>query len=178
MPVSQQQRDTLLQTAKDANSFSQLTYLLHLVTAINSNDNLQSGFKYHRHGRGKGGDDDRGEDRDITLLDSIVAILVQEYEVVAACYTSDKVSVVVAAKTDPNSSTDFDELASDSEEPPDSPASYYPLQLAAVSNPDFNGNSPESESNLNANHNLQIQTTGKNLWTTVRDSWKWHCVFM
>ena len=33
----------------------------------------------------------------------------------AACYTSDKVLVVVAAKTDPNSSTNDDELASDSD---------------------------------------------------------------
>jgi hypothetical protein len=168
-------RDTLLRKAKDANTFSQLTYLLHLVTAINSNDKLQTSFQYHQ-GLGKARDKASSESQDVIPLDSIVAILVQEHEVVAACYTSDKVQAVMVAETDPNPSTDLDELATDSDESP-APGSQliYPLRLAAVANPDYNS----SNSGLNENpHNLHIETTGKNLWTRVRDSYKWHCAFM
>lgn len=159
-------RDTLLRKAKDANHFSQLTYLLHLVTAINSNDKVQTSFQYQQ-GPGMASRD--------KALDSIAAILVQEHEVVAASYISDKVQVMVA-ETDPNPSTDLDELCTDSEESPaPNPQLLFPLQLAAVSNPDYNS----SNSGLNENpHNLHIETTGKNLWEKVRDSCKWHCAFM
>ena len=77
-----------------------------------------------------------------------------------ACYTSDIVSVVVA-ETDPNPSkvTDLDDFATDLDEVPSpDPRTYYPVKLAAVSNPDFNSSGFECESQLNANlHNLQIQ---------------------
>lgn len=111
--------------------------------------------------------------QNVTILDSIVAILVQQHEVVAACYISDKVSVVVA-ETDPSPSTDTDILV---ESPPPGSHELHTLELAAVSNPDFN--SPDN-ANLNANlHNLQILTDSKqmNLWNNVR-SFEWYCVFM
>ena len=108
-------------------------------------------------------------------LDSIAVILVQEHEVVVASYISDKVQVM-AAETDPNPSTDLDELSTDSEESPaPNPQLLFPLQLAAVSNPDYNS----SNSGLNENpHNLHIETTGKNLLEKVRDSCKWHCCYV
>ena len=84
------------------NAFRKLTYLLHVISSINSNDKDGSGFQYGGKAR-----DEASESFqplvNVTLLDSIVAILVQQYEVVAACYTSDMVSVVVA-ETDPNPS--------------------------------------------------------------------------
>ena len=43
----------LMNEGKPASSFSQLTYLLHLVTALNSNDNLQSAFFTYRRSEGK-----------------------------------------------------------------------------------------------------------------------------
>lgn len=177
MPTSKSLQRKLVQNGQDASAFSKLTYLLQLVTAINSNDNFRSGFKYQEKARNEASESSHlllGA----TLLDSIVAILVQRYEVVAACHTSDKVSVVVA-ETDPNPSTDLDELATDSDESPTPPTPgpqlIYPLRLAAVANPDYNS----SNSGLNNNpHNLHIETTGENLWTRVRDSYKWHCACM
>ena len=164
----------LLRNAKDANAFSKLTYLLHVVTTINSNDDLPSGFQYQKKARAS--ESSELHPLDITLLDSIVAILVQRHEVVAGCYTSDKVSVMVA-ETDPNPSTDV-ELATDSDEsPPPGSHTFYPLRLAAVSNPDFKFRAPESKLKPNA-HNLQIHTSGENLWTGVRDSCRWSFVFM
>jgi hypothetical protein len=161
----------LLSKAEEANTFSQLTYLLRLVTAINSNDNLHSSFPERRNKRPEGMEDS-SRSQNLTILDSIVAILVQQHEVVAACYTSDKVSVVVA-ETDPTPSTDTEILV---ESPPPGSHELYTLELAAVSNPDFNSS---ANANLNANpHNLQILTEGKNLWTNVRDSYEWYNVFM
>jgi hypothetical protein len=165
-------RDELLLKAKNANAFSQLTYLLHLVTAINSNDELQTCF---RAGQGR---EKTSDVQDVIPLDSIVAILVQEHEVVAACYTSDKVQEVVVVETDPNPSTDHDELATDSEESaPPSLEYIYPLRLAAVSNPDFNDINLQSNKNPHSLH-FENTVTGENLWTSVRDSCKWHCAFM
>ena len=180
MTLSNSQWWLILQNAKDANTFSQLTYLLHVISCINLNDKDGSGFQYGGKAR-----DEASESSqplvNVTLLDSIVAILVQRYEVVVACYTSDIVSVVVA-ETDPNPSkvTDLDDFATDLDDVPSpDPHTYYPFKLAAVSNPDFNSSGFECESQLNANlHNLQIQTTGENLWTRVRDTYKWYCVFM
>lgn len=173
MPTSKSLQRKLVQNGQDASAFSKLTYLLQLVTAINSNDNFRSGFKYQEKARNEASESSHlllGA----TLLDSIVAILVQRYEVVAACHTSDKVSVVVA-ETDPNPSTDLDS----DESPAPGSHTYYPLRLAAVSNPDFNSSYSKSKPKLNANlHNLQTQPIGDNLWTKVRDSCRWRYVFM
>jgi len=176
MPESQEGKSQqhLLSKAEEANTFSQLTYLLRLVTAINSNDNLHSSFHECHNSRPPEGMEDPSHSQNITILDSIVAILVQQHEVVAACYTSDKVSVVVA-ETDPSPSTDTDILV---ESPPPGSHELYTLELAAVSNPDFNSS---DNANLNENpHNLRILTDseGKNLWTNVRDSFEWYYVFM
>jgi len=177
MPESQEgkSQQDLLSKAEEANTFSQLTYLLRIVTAINSKDNLHSSFHECRNSlRSPEGMEDSSHSQNVTILDSIVAILVQQHEVVAACYTSDKVSVVVS-ETDPSPSTDTDILV---ESPPPGSHELYTLELAAVSNPDFNSS---DNANLNANpHNLQILTDseGKNLWTYVRDSFEWYCVFM
>jgi hypothetical protein len=174
MPESQEGKSLqdLLSKAEEANTFCQLTYLLRLVTAINSNDNLHSSFHDCRN-RSPEGMENSSHSQNVTILDSIVAILVQQHEVVAACYISDKVSVVVA-ETDPSPSTDTDILV---ESPPPGSHELHTLELAAVSNPDFN--SPDN-ANLNANlHNLQILTDSKqmNLWNNVR-SFEWYCVFM
>jgi hypothetical protein len=193
--------DNLLQGAKNASDFSQLTYLLHLVTALNSN-NPQSGFHEYqvrdRERKATAQAEASFHPLNVTLLDSIAAILVQQHEVVAACYTSDKVSVVVV-ETDPNPSIDHDIDDVLVESPPpgsqtfypstdrdvdvlvESPLpgshTFYPLQLAAVSNPDFRNSSNNAKLNANQ-HNLQIQTIGDNLWTSVRDLNKWYCVLM
>ena len=163
--------------AQDANIFSQLTYLLHLVTYINSNDKHLSSFHKNRRTGSRGNaisKDDAFHPLNSTILDSIAAILVQQHEIVAACYTSDYVSVMVA-ETDPNPSTDL-------EVPVKSPLSagshrFYPLHLAAISNPNFNIIVSD-----NANpHNLQIQSDqsdGANLWTMVRDTCQWYFVLM
>lgn len=171
MPTSKSLQRKLVQNGQDASAFSKLTYLLQLVTAINSNDNFRSGFKYQEKARNEASESSHlllGA----TLLDSIVAILVQRYEVVAACHTSDKVSVVVA-ETDPNPSTDLDS----DESPAPGSHTYYPLRLAAVSNPDFNDINLQSNKNPHSLH-FENTVTGENLWTSVRDSCKWHCAFM
>jgi len=178
MTLSRSVRRSIQKNAKDAGAFSQLTYLLHIVSSINQNDpdKLRSIYAYDKKAR----DEAPGFSHpvaNVNLLDSIVAILVQHHEVVAACYTSDMVSVVVA-ETDPKPSTVtyLDDPATDSDEPPSGPHAYYPLRLAAVSNPDFNASGSEPQSNANQ-HNLQIQSIGNNLWTRVRDSCKWYCAF-
>jgi hypothetical protein len=170
----QQDPNNFSPTPREASTFSQLTYLLHLVTALNSNDNLQSSLHEYRHGEGMAMAKDEGSSHslNVTLLESVVAILVQQHEVVAACYTSDKASVVVA-ETDPNPSTDSD-ISVESLSP--GPHQIYPLQLAAISNPDFTSNLKLDDNSLA--HKLQIQTEGENLWIRVRDSYKWGWVLM
>jgi hypothetical protein len=154
-------------------SFSQLTYLLHLVTSLNTNDALQSSFNRQR---GNANNDTSSHPLNTTLLDSVVAILVQQHDVVAACFISDKVTVMVA-ETDPSPATDPEIDLDDSDVPlvTPGPHTFYPLQLAAVSNPRF-----DSSNNAKPNdwHNVQIQADGDNIWTKVRDSNKWYCVFM
>ena len=76
MTLSNSQRRLILQNATDANAFSQLTYLLHVISCINSNDKDGSGFQYG----GKARDEASRSYQplvNVTLLDSIVAILVQ-----------------------------------------------------------------------------------------------------
>src|SRR5882762_7262584 len=78
---------------KNASSFSQRTSLLCLVTSLNFNDNLGSSFKNECN--------PRALDPRLTALDAITAILVQEHEVLAACYTSDSETVsVISTETD------------------------------------------------------------------------------
>jgi hypothetical protein len=157
----------------EANSFSQLTYLLHLVSAINAKDGLSSGFDEYHRAEGNASDEDDVSPHllNITVLDSMVAVLVQQHEVVAACYVSDTVSVIVEA--DPNPSTDVEVIV---ESPLPGCHTLYPLQLAAVSNPDFNSS---KNAKLNKNpHQLRIQTNGESFWERVRDSNKWYFVFM
>ncbi len=172
--------EDLLGRARDASSFTELTYLLSIVSALNSNDNLSSGLQRYR----SQAPDKEREIADIngTTLDSIAAILVQEHEIVAACFATNKVSMVVAetdpnsstiAETDPNSSTAADDDTFESL-PPGS-HSIYPLELATISNPDFSSSS-YGESNINP-HRLQTQSKGYDLWAKVRD-YKWHCVLM
>jgi hypothetical protein len=169
MPKSQKKKDiqALLQEAEDASPFSLLTYLLQAVTTLNSIDNLQSGFQAKdRHVVAK--DEPSSHSLNFTLLDSIVAILVQQHEVVAACYTSDQVSVVVA-ETDPNPSTDLDVPV---ESPSPGSHTFYPLQLAAVANPDFKPSYFVIDS---ANqHNFQILPKGQDLWPRIK-KFKWFC---
>jgi hypothetical protein len=172
--TSQQDLDDIWLRATNANNFSQLTYLLKLVTALNANDS-RPGFLAYRHGKGKA----ITKDEDIhplngSILDSVAAILVQQHEVVAACYTSNKVAVVVA-ETDPNPSTDTDVLV---ESPSPGSHTFYPLQLAAVSNPDF-GDFKSVDVKPNANlHNLHIRNKGVGFWKIVQDKFEWCCVLM
>lgn len=160
----------LLNEGKPASSFSQLTYLLHLITALNSNDNLQSAFLNYRRGEGKPKTEvDSLDSLHVSLLDSIAAIFVQQHEVVAAAYTSDKVMVV---ETNPNPPTDDIDVLTESL-PPHS--QIFPLKLAALSNPDFK---PPKDVQLNGiPHNLQIQAIGSNLWTNVLKN-KWYYALM
>lgn len=155
----------------DANAFTQLTYLLHVVTALNSDRNLECSFPSHE----KQANDELSPSD--TALDSMVAILVQEHEVVAASFISEEEVVVV--ETDPNPSPDIDVSNTstdiDVDVVPFLPGSHslYPLQLAAVSNPEFNS-SYDTESELP--HKFRIQPDGKDLWPKIRDHYMWHCV--
>lgn len=156
----------------DATPFSQLTYLLRLITLLNSDENLVSGFESNEATVPVASDE-----LGFTLLDSIAAILVQNHEVVAACYTSDKVSVI-AAETDsdviPASDVDV-ELDCEVHVQSSSLGShmYHPIQLAAFSNPDFSENLDTS----NHIHNVRIQTVGENLWPKVQMC-EWYYAFM
>ena len=185
MPISQGRLGNAerLKTAKEANTFCQLTYLLHLVTTLNSYDNLESNINGYRSSHG-GADDDSMHS--LTVLESVAAILVQKHEIVATCYTSDTVSVMVA-ETDPNPSTDDSDpnpYIDDSDIPlPPGSHKLYPLHLAAVSNPDFHSDdSLAKNGKLNDTvnpHRLQILTNGQECWTKVRDSESsWYCAFL
>ena len=72
---------------REATPFTQLTFLLHLVTSINLNQNGISKFKRESNARAS-------DQTLFTFLDSVAAILVQEHEVVAACHISNDVSVI------------------------------------------------------------------------------------
>ena len=161
MPLSRKEQKKLLANANDVTPFSQLTYLLYLTTSFNRDDGLRSSFP--RKAPASSNSNAASNSLGFTLLDSIAAILAQQYEVVAVCYTSDKVSVMVT----------------DAESPSSGSHALHPLQLAAISNPDYaesaSSNPSMSMSNL---HNIQIQTEGENLWTKVRDHDGWYCAFM
>ena len=165
------------ESGKPASPFSQLTYLLQLITSLNADGGHVSSF--HKDEIASNSALDR---EGFTLLDSIAAILVQQHEVVAACYTSDMVSVVAAATdTTGISATDIDIDVDhdDPDDPVETPSppgfhTFHTLQLAAVSNPDFSSSENLDTSNL---HNVQIETRGINLWTKVQSN-GWYCAFM
>lgn len=166
--IIRKQSGVVREKEKQATAFSQLTYLLHIVTSLNSNDNLKPG--YNNRGLGAKKAIDPLHSLHVTVLDSIAAILVQQHEVVAACFTSDAVSVMVAETNPiPSDNDDVTVLESGSHV-------LHPLQLAAISNPDFNPTVTVKPTNNS--HNLQILANGKNLWTSVRDLNKWYCVLM
>ena len=158
---------------KAATPFSQLTFLLRLVTSINLIENQKSTFK-------RLGDSNAcasGSDPAFTFLDSIAAILVQEHEVVAACYTSKDVSAVI-----PTTVNDLPKIDSDDLGPPtdiDVPNQEIPLDIhlsfALVSNPHFD-NKLDHNANL---HKVQLQT-GESLWERVQQGTEcgWYCTFM
>jgi len=95
----------------------------------------------------------------LTALDAITAILVQEHEVLAACYTSDSETVsVISTETDVIPYTDIVGV--------DIPSDIFPtLQLAGPFNPDFKD---ELKKNRNP-HKVQIQT-GESRWKNVLES--------
>ena len=146
-----------------ATPFSQLTFLLRLVTSINLVENLKSTFKR--------------SDPAFTFLDSVAAILVQEHEVVAACYTSKDVLVVIPTTVNNLPKIDSDDLG-----PPtdiDVPNQEIPLDIhpsfAVVSNPRFD-NKLDHNANL---HKVHLQT-GESLWERVQQGTErgWYCAFM
>lgn len=156
-----------MQKAAEATPFSQLTYLLHLITSLNFDEDLRSSFN-------KESNDDVADLPGFTLLESIAAILVQRHEVMAVCYTSDEVSVVAANTDTIGPATDVDV---DVPLPPSDSHTFHPLQFAALSNPDFSS-SGNSTTKYNL-HNVQIQTEGENLWTKVQGEPRgWYCAFM
>lgn len=147
----------------EATPFSQLTYLLRLVTSLNFDNNLPSSFKKKLN--------TKALDQQFIVLDSVAAILVQSYEVVAACYTTDTVSVI-ASKADVFPDTD---LEVDVDVPSEGP--LQSLQLAALSNPDFSDNKKLITSQRL--HKIQIQTEGVSYWERVKGSPRgWYCAFM
>jgi hypothetical protein len=95
-------------------------------------------------------------DQGFTALDATAAILVQEHEIVAACYTSDSDTVAVAKLDDVLPHTDIDvdiNIASET---------LRTLRLALLANPDFKD---ELKNNRNP-HKVQIQT-GESRWKNV-----------
>ena len=156
-----------------ATPFSQLTFLLCLVTSINLIENLKSTFKRLRDSNACAS----GSDPAFTFLDSVAAILVQEHEVVAACYTSKDVSAVI-----PTTVNDLPKIDSDDLGPPtniDVPNQEIPLDIhpsfAVVSNPRFD-NKLDHNANL---HKVHLQT-GESLWERVQQGTErgWYCTFM
>jgi hypothetical protein len=155
--------EKLMEKAKGANYFSQLTYLLRLVTTLNFEGNLRSSFE--RKGNAS------APDPEFTLLDSVAAILVQEHEVVAVCYTSDRISVM-ASEFDAIPHTDVEV---DVDIPPDA---FQSIRLAALSNPEYH-DTVDLDNNQNP-HKVQIQPEGESFWENVRDAKNrgWYCGFM
>jgi hypothetical protein len=152
--------------ANEATPFTQLTYLLRLVTSLNFDRNLRSSFKRNYNAS--------ASDPGFTVLDSVAAILVQKHEVVAACHTSDTLSVMAAEIVTPAiPRTDIDVYIDD-----DVPSKTFPgqsLRLAALSNPDT---SEKLDNNSNP-HKIQVQTKGENLWEKVEGTQNgWYCAFM
>ena len=135
-----------------ATPFSQLTFLLRLVTSINLVENLKSTFK--RLGDSNACVSGSDPAFTVTFLDSVAAILVQEHEVVAACYTSKDVSAVILTTVNDLPKIDSDDLG-----PPtdiDVPNQEIPLDIhpsfAVVSNPRF-----DNKLDHNANpHKVQL----------------------
>lgn len=162
-------RRTDLGKAIDATHFSQLTYLLHLITSLNFDEDLSSSFDTNAISFDNAVSDSQG----FTLLDSIAAILVQEHEIVAACYTSDKVSVV-AATTDTIPATDAEVVHDGPDPDPSHPGSHilYGMQVAAISNPDFSSSEKFVSRDL---PNVQIENEGENLWKNVEGSQEGWC---
>jgi hypothetical protein len=167
-------KEQLIANATNITPFSQLTYLLHMITLLNADYDLQSSFE-------PGGisyNDDATSDSDsvgLAPLEAMAAILVQDHEVVAACYTSDRVSIV-ASTTNLNAfpATDVDDGVD--VDRPSSLDKLHCLQLAAHANPDFAHPGRLDTNNL---HNLQIEIKGEDLWRDVQDSERgWHYAFM
>lgn len=158
-----------LTKAKDTSSFSKLTFLLSLVTTINTEESLLTSF----HPRAIGAA--RADQSDFTILDCIAAILVQEHEVVAVCFTSDNVSVVAAETSIPGFPA-TDVVVPHDVESDDSEHYTHPPQFAALCNPDYSTNSDDCKGDL---HNIRIESIGENLWARVQgNSNGWYCAFM
>lgn len=167
-----------LAEAKDATSFSQLTFLLELITSLNSDRNCPSSFQREADACNVA-TDSVPDDLDFSHLDSLAAILVQEHEIVAACYTSNRVSVIsVENETIPGTDVEVEDDAPVPRQSQSSSDKFcHSLSLAAVANPDFLTNSDtKSDRNL---HNVQIDV-GVDLWTTIHDSTTqgWYFAFM
>jgi len=110
----------------------------------------------------------RALDPRLTALDAITAILVQEHEIVAACYTSDSETVsVISTETDdiPLTDIDVDELLLRDNDVNIPSEKFRTLRLAVLANPDFKD---ELKNNRNP-HKVQIQT-GKSRWQNVLKS--------
>jgi hypothetical protein len=122
-----------LANAEDATYFSQLTYLLTLITSLNADKLCDPSFK-----RVVVPCNDMDAREEFTVLESIAAILVQNHEVMAACYTADRVSVI-AAENETVPSSDIGDIDVDSHVPVQSESSFHklsschPLRLAVPS---------------------------------------------
>ena len=159
---------------REATPFTQLTFLLHLVTSINLNQNGISTFKRESNARAS-------DQTLFTFLDSVTAILVQEHEVVAACHISNDVSVI-AVNDPPPKIDDENPLPQnyDSDNPPtgidvnvDVPSDIFP-SFAAIST----GN-PHVSDKMEHNENVKVRTGGESLWKKVQGTKRgWYCAFM
>ena len=109
-------------------------------------------------------------------LDAVASILVLDDEVTAACYISEAITVVVTnqlcAETDLDTPLDsFPALST--------PRALYPLQVAAVSNPQFKHNLTGNASKTNPNpHRLRAlgSEDAKDFWPELMKD-EWHCAF-
>lgn len=144
--------------------FTNITLLLRLVVLLNQNNPV---FRFF-HG------DTRStkieEERNFDPLDSVASILVLDDEVIAACYISKAVTVVVANQPSAETDLDLDIF-------PALGTSHllYPLQVTAISNPQFKQNTTGNAYRSNPNpHQLRAlsSTHGEDFWPNVqRDEW-------
>jgi len=138
--------------------FSKITLLLQLATSINSHNGLRTTFA------------DESYPNILPELEALVAILLQKYEVIAACYSSVDNSVVVIESTSKTVPGVGLKVPEDELEPND--------QRAFTLNPSCSDYTFVPQSlNVDKQHRLTVVPEGCSYWGDVR-RYEWCCALM
>jgi len=139
--------------------FGKLSLASQLISAINVENGHRSPFTMENDPKVPG---------EMVAPEAVVAVLLQEHDVLAACYRSSDQVVETNSGTDPAFDIDVPE-----DERPEV-KDLHALNLVVISNPDFNV--PPDPNSPNP-HKLTVVPEGYSYWGDVR-RYEWCCALM